>query len=99
MIAKTITVIIHHIKIDSALTGKNHENLGGSEREIYCEYSFAIVLAFNNVQYRIYLWEIQGHSKIFPYLLTITNIAVTLFALIPMTTYHFFKNSHWRFLY
>lgn len=35
-------------------------------------------------QYRIYLWEIQGHSKIFFYLLTITNIALTLIALIPL---------------
>ncbi len=35
-------------------------------------------------QYRIYLWEIQRHSKIFFYLLTITNIALTLIALIPL---------------
>ena len=35
-------------------------------------------------QYRIYLWEIQGHSKIFFYLLTITNIALTFIALIPL---------------
>lgn len=35
-------------------------------------------------QYRIYLWEIQEHSKIFFYLLTITNIALTLIALIPL---------------
>ncbi len=37
-----------------------------------------------NEQYRIYLWEIQGHSKSIFYLLTITNIAVTLVALIPL---------------
>ncbi|WP_159875017.1 hypothetical protein [Aquitalea denitrificans] len=37
-----------------------------------------------NEQYRIYLWEIQGHSKSFFYLLTITNIAATLIALISL---------------
>lgn len=37
-----------------------------------------------NEQYRIYLWEIQGHSKMFFYLLTITNIAATLVALISL---------------
>lgn len=35
-------------------------------------------------QYKIYLWEIQGHSKIFFYLLTITNITVTIIALITL---------------
>lgn len=34
-----------------------------------------------NEQYRIYLWEIQGHSKKIFYLLAITNISATLIAL------------------
>ncbi|WP_131357985.1 hypothetical protein [Aquitalea sp. USM4] len=37
-----------------------------------------------NEQSRVYLWKIQGHSISFFYLLTITNIAVTLIALISL---------------
>ena len=45
-----------------------------------------LLLPYDQVseQYRIYLWEIQGHSKSFFYLITITNITVTLIALISL---------------